>query len=117
MRRSQKRYKIIVLDFYRILEDFRSVMDTGVPELSLPSMDPLMVDHMEFKLFDATVEFNDFILSGFQDMIVQSSEIDSDKKTWTVKLSLPKYSATTNYALYGTIPPNLDLDRSSGPGR
>ena len=92
-------------------------MDTGVPELSLPSMDPLMVDHMEFKLFDATVEFNDFILSGFQDMIVQSSEIDSDKKTWTVKLSLPKYSATNNYALYGTIPPNLDLDRSSGPGR
>jgi len=101
----------------QVLEDFKPVMKTGVPELSLPPMDPLAVDHIEFKLFEATVEFNDVLFSGFQNMIVRSSKVDSDKKTWNVKLRLPKMSATSNYALYGTIPPNLDLERSEGPGR
>ena len=118
------------------MEDFKPVMKTGVPELSLPPMDPLavrdfkpikclyskntdqtQVDHIEFKLFEATVEFNDVLFSGFQNMIVRSSKVDSNKKTWNVKLRLPKMSATSNYALYGTIPPNLDLERSEGPGR
>ena len=79
--------------------------------------DQTQVDHIEFKLFEATVEFNDVLFSGFQNMIVRSSKVDSDKKTWNVKLRLPKMSATSNYALYGTIPPNLDLERSEGPGR
>ena len=32
-------------------------------------------------------------------------------------MSLPTFSATGHYALYGSIPPNLDLDRSEGAGR
>ena len=75
------------------------------------------MDHIEFKLFEAIVEFNDVKFSGFQNMIVQSSKVDSSKKTWSVKLRLPKMSASSNYALYGSIPPNLDLERSEGPGR
>ena len=110
-------------------------MKTGVPELSLPPMEPLavgnfnqseaflltinhsQVDHIEFKLFEATVEFNEALFSGFQNMIVKSSIVDKNKKTLNVKLRLPKMSASSNYALYGTIPPNLDLERSSGPAR
>ena len=118
------------------MEDFKPVMKTGVPELSLPPMEPLavrekfnqseafiltsdqsQVDHIELKLFEAIVEFNDVMFSGFQNMIVQSSKVDSSKKTWSVKLRLPKMSASSNYALYGSIPPNLDLERSEGPGR
>ena len=75
------------------------------------------VDHIEFKLFEATVEFNDALFSGFENMIVKSSIVDKSKKTLNVKLRLPKMSANSNYALYGTIPPNLDLERSSGPAR
>ena len=75
------------------------------------------VDHIEFKLFEAIVEFNDVKFSGFQNMIVRSSKVDSSKKTWNVKLRLPRMSASSNYALYGSIPPNLDLERSEGPGR
>jgi len=101
----------------QVLESFRSVMKTGVPELSLPPMEPLSVDHIEFKLFEATVEFNEALFSGFQNMIVKSSIVDKNKKTLNVKLRLPKMSASANYALYGTIPPNLDLERSSGPAR
>ena len=110
-------------------------MKTGVPELSLPPMEPLAVkncnptgdvfadnwqsqiDHIEFKLFDATVEFNEALFSGFENMIVKSSIVDKSKKTLDVKLRLPKMSASSNYALYGSIPPNLDLERSEGPGR
>ena len=101
----------------RILEDFTSVLGTGVPELSMPPMDPMRVNHMEFNMFDATVEFDESSFSGFKNMIVESSRLDSDKKTWTVRIRLPKFAATTDYTLYGTLPPNLGLDRSSGPGR
>lgn len=79
--------------------------------------DQSQVDHIEFKLFEATVEFNDVLFYGFQNMIVKSSKVDAAKKTWNVKLRLPKMTAKANYALYGSIPPNLDLERSSGPSR
>ena len=32
-------------------------------------------------------------------------------------MELPKFFANGTYALYGTIPPNLDLDKSSGDGK
>ena len=38
-------------------------------------------------------------------------------RTWKFSITLPTFSANGNYALYGTIPPNLDLDRSEGAGR
>ena len=35
--------KILLPLYQRVLEDFKPVMKTGVPELSLPPMDPLAV--------------------------------------------------------------------------
>ena len=38
-------------------------------------------------------------------------------RTWNIGIQLPEFNANGVYALYGTIPPNLDLERSSGDGR
>ena len=38
-------------------------------------------------------------------------------RTWSVGLRLPTFNANGTYSLYGTIPPNFDLDRSTGDGR
>ena len=38
-------------------------------------------------------------------------------RTWKVVMELPKFFASGQYALYGTIPPNLNLDKSSGDGK
>ena len=32
-------------------------------------------------------------------------------------MRLPTFNANGTYSLYGTIPPNFDLDRSTGDGR
>lgn len=39
------------------------------------------------------------------------------RRTWSVGLRLPTFNANGTYSLYGTIPPNFDLDRSTGDGR
>jgi len=100
-----------------VIEQFRPIMDTGISSLGLPALDPLTVDAISFKFFDATVEFNDVVLKGFQNMIVKYSKVDSVKRTWNIGIQLPEFNANGVYALYGTIPPNLDLERSSGDGR
>ena len=64
----------------QIMEDFRSIMKTGVPDLDLPPLDPLAVPKIDFKFFDATVEFNDAQLIGFQQMIINYSKVDPVKK-------------------------------------
>jgi len=92
-------------------------MNTGIPSIGLEPLDPLTVDAISFKFFDATVEFNDVVLKGFQKMIINYSKVDPVKRTWNIGLTLPTFKANGVYALYGTIPPNLDLERSSGDGR
>ena len=64
----------------QIMEDFRPIMKDGVPELELPPLDPLAVPQIDFKFFEATVEFKDSILIGFQRMIINYSKIDPVKK-------------------------------------
>ena len=64
----------------QIMEDFRPIMKGGIPELELPPLDPLSVPQIDFKFFDATVEFKDSVLRGFQGMIINYSKIDPVKK-------------------------------------
>ena len=68
--------EIFQFKIFRIIEDFKPIMPTGVPELNLPPMDPLSVDLIDFKFFDATVEFRNSILVGFQKMNVKYSRVD-----------------------------------------
>ena len=51
-----------------------------MPELNLPPLDPLGVDHITFNFFDATVEFNEVLFMGFKENIVKYSRIDPDEK-------------------------------------
>ena len=64
----------------QIMEDFRGIMKTGVPDLDLPPLDPLDVPKINFKFFDAMVEFNDAQLKGFYQMVINYSKVDPVKK-------------------------------------
>ena len=77
-----------------ILEQFRPFMESGVPELNLPPLDPLAVDHITFKFFDATVEFNEVLFMGFKENIVKYSRIDPDEKYETT-ISVIRYKIST----------------------
>jgi len=100
-----------------VIEDFRPIMETGIPELNLPPLDPLSIDEINFKFFDAHIDFSDVVFRGFKNNAIKSNTIDKDKRTWKVVMELPKFFASGQYALYGTIPPNLNLDKSSGDGK
>jgi len=63
-----------------VIEQFRPVMNTGIPSIGLEPLDPLTVDAISFKFFDATVEFNNVVLKGFQRMIINYSKVDPVKR-------------------------------------
>jgi len=100
-----------------VIEDFRPIMETGIPELNLPPLDPLLIDEINFKFFEAHIDFTNVVFRGFKNNAIKLNTIDKEKRTWKVVMELPKFFANGTYALYGTIPPNLDLDKSSGDGK
>ena len=51
--------------FCRALGDSRLV--TGVPELGIASLDPMLVDELEFTFFNLTTSSRDSIIRGFGD--------------------------------------------------
>merc|ERR1719427_1154712 len=92
-------------------------METGVPELDLPPIDPMSINQIGFTFWNVTAEFADTKLSGFKNFKMKYSKVDKQKRTWSIGISLPKINTVGTYQLYGSIPPNLDLGRSTGDER
>eukprot|EP00091_Calanus_sinicus_P002210 TRINITY_DN12249_c0_g1_i1.p1 TRINITY_DN12249_c0_g1~~TRINITY_DN12249_c0_g1_i1.p1 ORF type:complete len:221 (-),score=32.53 TRINITY_DN12249_c0_g1_i1:189-851(-) len=101
----------------KTLEGFRKTMDTGLPELGLPPIDPMHLELIDFNFYNLTVEFFDLNMFGFKGFSLKSSNVDKKKRTWDIKLSLPKINAVGMYKMFGTIPPGLDLGLSTGDER
>jgi len=101
----------------KTFENFRPTMETGVPELDLPPIDPMSINQIGFTFWNVTAEFADTKLSGFKNFKMKYSNIDKQKRTWSIGISLPKINTVGTYQLYGSIPPNLDLGRSTGDER
>jgi len=99
------------------LENFRPTMETGVPELNLQPLEPMVIDQIGFKFWNVTAEFLDTKLSGFKKFQMKYSKVDKQQRTWELGLHLPEMKTSGSYQLYGIIPPGLDLGRSSGDER
>ena len=65
----------------RTLEDFKLTMDTGIPELGMPPLDPIDIDIIEFKFFNLTIAFNNVLMNGFKNFTVQKSVMDKKKRS------------------------------------
>ena len=108
-------------------------MDTGIPELGMPPLDPINIDIIEFKFFNLTISFNNVLMNGFKNFTVKKSVMDKKKRscftcsakvdyiwwsrTWDIELSIPRVTAAGVYIMSGTVPPNLDLGTSTGDER
>jgi len=99
------------------LENFRANMETGLPELGLPPIDPMTIDEIGFKFFEVNAAFKNTKLRGFKDFKLESSKVDKQKRTWTISLFLPEMKSSGSYELAGKFPPNLDLGSSAGEER
>ena len=64
----------------RTLENFRANMETGLPELGLPPIDPMTIDEIGFKFFEVNAAFTNTKLRGFKDFKLESSKVDKQKR-------------------------------------
>merc|ERR1719186_709596 len=71
-------------------------METGVPELDLPPIDPMSINQIGFTFWNVTAEFSDTKLSGFKNFKMKYSNIDKQKRTWSIGISLPKNQHSWN---------------------
>merc|ERR1711983_238315 len=92
-------------------------MDTGIPELGMPPLDPIHIDLIDFKFFNMTIEFVHIDMTGFKTFKLEKSSVDKSGRKWDIELSLPRVEAKGTYKMSGTIPPNFDLGFSTGDER
>ena len=69
-----------MIGVFRTLEDFRPTMETGVPELDLPPLDPMSIDQIGFTFWNVTAEFLDTKLRGFKSFKLKYSKADRQKR-------------------------------------
>ena len=62
--------------FSRTLEDFKLTMDTGIPELGMPPLDPIHIDLIDFKFFNMTIDFVHIDMTGFKTFKLEKSSVD-----------------------------------------
>ena len=67
---------IVLVNFSRTLEDFKLTMDTGIPELGMPPLDPIHIDLIDFKFFNMTIEFVHIDMTGFKTFKLEKSSVD-----------------------------------------
>jgi len=101
----------------KTLEEFKLSMDTGIPELGMPPLDPIHIDLIDFKFFNMTIEFVHVDMNGFKTFKLEKSSVDKNGRTWDIELSIPRVEAEGVYRMSGSIPPNLDLGFSTGDER
>ena len=51
-------------------------MDTGIPELGMPPLDPIHIDLIDFKFFNMTIEFVHIDMTGFKSFKLEKSSVD-----------------------------------------
>ena len=64
----------------RTIENFRATMETGVPELDLPVLDPIRLEQINFKFYNLTTQFNQVDVFGFKNFKLLDSTIDKQKR-------------------------------------
>ena len=64
----------------RVLENSRTIMTNGIPELEVPPIDPIQLDLVEFRIFNLTTQFKDLSMRGLKDFKLLKSEVNKDDK-------------------------------------
>ena len=79
----------------RTLEDAKSAVVSGIPELGIDSLDPMKIDVTQFTFFNLTTTFKDSIIRGFGDYKMEKCAITqrNNQNTWNLEFSVPKITS------------------------
>ena len=55
-------------------------VETGIPHLELPPMDPMDIEQLDFKFLNLSLELSDVSQKGFNNLKLEKSEVDKDAR-------------------------------------
>ena len=55
-------------------------VETGIPQLGLPPMDPMDIEQLDFKFLNLSLELSDVSQRGFKNLKIEKSEVDKDAR-------------------------------------
>ena len=55
-------------------------VETGIPQLGLPPMDPMDIEKLDFKFLNLSLELSDVSQKGFKNLKLEKSEVDKDAR-------------------------------------
>jgi len=94
----------------------KQFMKDGVPEVSLPPLDPMKLDNVEFHLAGAVVTFKNVTAEGLSNHETKNVGYDKASNVLKMSLAIPKLSTKGKYSLEGRVL-NVDGLDSNGPYR
>merc|ERR1712156_113673 len=79
------------------------------------SLDPLLVDEIDFSLGTISVDFTDMEGRGMKNFELVSTHVDRTNRKWDISLFVPKLEMSSRYSLQGQL--FVDLGVSIGDGQ
>lgn len=92
----------------KTIEDLRPYLIKGIPEMGVPSMDPLLIPGLSIQTgngtnFGYTVQFKDLIFTGAKDFEIADATIDMGGKLFKMKMRVPLFSVVGQYKSAGKV--------------
>ncbi|XP_067129406.1 uncharacterized protein [Centruroides vittatus] len=92
---------------HEVLNNFRYQMKEGIPEIHVPSLDPLKLYNIKINVNENTakikLDFHQIIISGLSQFQIHELKASLDKLYVNVHLQLPYLMVNGNYYLNGTV--------------
>ena len=64
----------------RAIEKLIETVETGIPELELPPMDPMNLEKLDFKFFNLSLEVSNISQTGFKNLKLEKSLVNKDAR-------------------------------------
>ncbi|KAI9556806.1 hypothetical protein GHT06_016597 [Daphnia sinensis] len=88
---------------FKIVEDLRPFMPTGIPEINVPVLDPMFIQSINLVQGDFRSTFSQIQVRGMSKFITNSVTADPDAMTMKLRLSIPELRITGQYKTSGRI--------------
>jgi len=89
--------KELVTCLKQIMLDLGSLYKSGVPELGLPSLDPLTMPEIKMQLGNAEIKFTDILMEGLADYNVTYIDYDRASSSISLGMLFKEMETTGNY--------------------
>lgn len=88
---------------FKIVEDLRPFMPTGIPEINVPVLDPMFINSINLIQGDFKSTFSQIQVRGLSKFVTKGVSADADNMTLKLRLQIPELRITGQYKLTGRL--------------